>query len=244
MTARITLATARRVAAQLRRDRRTMAMIFVVPPALLALFKYVFDEQPESFARVGTPLAGLFPLILMFLITSIAMLRERSSGTLERLMSLPLSKLDLLAGYGLAFAVIAAVQAALTSAVAFWLLDIQTDGPVWGVVALAIANAILGMASGLFLSAFARSEFQAVQFMPAFLLPQIVLAGLFIPRERMPELLETISDFLPLTYAFDALAKVAVDEIDDRFCLDVGVIGVCVVLALGLGAITLRRRTA
>ena len=244
MTARITLATARRVAAQLRRDRRTMAMIFVVPPALLALFKYVFDEQPESFARVGTPLAGLFPLILMFLITSIAMLRERSSGTLERLMSLPLSKLDLLAGYGLAFAVIAAMQAALTSAVAFWLLDIQTDGRVWGVVALAIANAILGMASGLFLSAFARSEFQAVQFMPAFLLPQIVLAGLFIPRERMPELLETISDFLPLTYAFDALAKVAVDEIDDRFWLDVGVIGVCVVLALGLGAITLRRRTA
>jgi len=244
MTARITLATARRVAAQLRRDRRTMAMIFVVPPALLALFKYVFDEQPESFARVGTPLAGLFPLILMFLITSIAMLRERSSGTLERLMSLPLSKLDLLAGYGLAFAVIAAMQAALTSAVAFWLLDIQTDGPVWGVVALAIANAILGMASGLFLSAFARSEFQAVQFMPAFLLPQIVLAGLFIPRERMPELMETISDFLPLTYAFDALAKVAVAEIDDRFWLDVGVIGVCVVLALGLGAITLRRRTA
>jgi ABC-2 type transport system permease protein len=244
MTALVTLATARRVAAQLRRDRRTMAMILVVPPALLALFKYVFDEQPESFARVGTPLAGLFPLIIMFLVTSIAMLRERSSGTLERLMSLPLSKLDLLAGYGLAFAAVAAVQAAVTSAVAFWLLDVQTDGPVWTVAALAIANAILGMASGLFLSAFATSEFQAVQFMPAFLLPQIVLAGLFIPREQMPGVLETIADFLPLTYAFDALAKVAADDIDGRFWLDAGVIGACVALALGLGAMTLRRRTA
>jgi ABC-type multidrug transport system permease subunit len=80
--------------------------------------------------------------------------------------------------------------------------------------------------------------------MPAFLLPQIVLAGLFIPREQMPGVLETIADFLPLTYAFDALAKVAADDIDGRFWLDAGVIGACVALALGLGAMTLRRRTA
>jgi ABC transporter DrrB family efflux protein len=240
---RVTLATTLRVGAQLRRDRRTLGLIFVVPPALVALLKWVFDEQPESFDRIGAPLVGLFPLIIMFLITSIAMLRERTTGTLERLMSMPLAKLDLLVGYGLAFATVAAVQAGVTSAVAFGLLDVPTDGPVLLVAALAVANAVLGMASGLFLSAFATSEFQAVQFMPAFLLPQIILAGLFIPREAMPGALETISALLPVTYAYDALAKVAADDVDARFWLDVGVVCGCVVLALVLGAMTLRRRT-
>jgi ABC transporter DrrB family efflux protein len=237
------LATSARLAAQLRRDRRTLALVFVVPPALIALLQYVFEQQPESFERVGGPLVGLFPLILMFLITSIAMLRERTTGTLERLMSMPLAKLDLLVGYALAFAFVAAVQASVTAAVAFGLLDVQTAGSAWALIGLAVANAILGMALGLLLSAFATSEFQAVQFMPAFVIPQIFLAGLFVPRERMPDVLQTISDLLPFTYAYDALAKVAADDVDGRLWLDVGVVAGCVVLALVLGAATLRRRT-
>jgi ABC-2 type transport system permease protein len=243
MSARITLATALRVASQLRRDHRTLALILVVPPALLTLFKYVFENQPGTFDRIGAPLIGLFPLIMMFLITSIAMLRERTTGTLERLMSMPLSKLDLLLGYGLAFAFVATVQATVTGVVAFGLLDVETAGPVWAVIALAVANAVLGMALGLFLSAFATSEFQAVQFMPAFVLPQLLLAGLFIPRDQMPEVLEWISNFLPFTYAYDALAKVAADDIDGRLWLDVAVVAGSIVLALVLGALTLRRRT-
>jgi ABC-2 type transport system permease protein len=240
---RVTLATARRVAGQLRRDRRTLALVFVVPPALLTLLWYLFDEQPQTFARVGAPMIGLFPLVMMFLITSIAMLRERTTGTLERLMSMPLAKLDLLFGYALAFALVAAVQASITAAVAFGALGIETDGPVWAVVALAIANAVLGMALGLFLSAFATTEFQAVQFMPAFILPQFLLAGLFVPRERMPGVLERIADFLPFTYAYDALARVAADDIDGQLWLDVGVVTGSILLALALGALTLRRRT-
>ena len=243
MSPRVTLATAVRVARQLRRDHRTLALILVVPPALLTLFKYVFENQPQTFDRIGAPLIGLFPLILMFLITSIAMLRERTTGTLERLMSMPLAKIDLLFGYGLAFAFVAAVQAGITSAVAFGLLDVETAGPVWGVIALAIANAVLGMALGLFLSAFSTSEFQAVQFMPAFVFPQLLLAGLLIPRDQMPELLERISDFLPFTYAYEALAKVAAADIDARLWFDVAVVVGCIVLALILGALTLRRRT-
>ncbi|HEV2060348.1 MAG TPA: ABC transporter permease, partial [Solirubrobacteraceae bacterium] len=194
MSPRIALATARRVAAQLRRDHRTLALILVVPPALLTLLRYVLDQPPGAFQRVGAPLIGLFPLIIMFLIASIAMLRERTSGTLERLMSMPLAKLDLLAGYGLAFGLLAALQGTVTALVGFWLLDIDTAGPAWAVVALAIANALLGMALGLFLSSFAATEFQAVQFMPAFVLPQLLLAGLFVPREQMPELLQRVSD--------------------------------------------------
>lgn len=244
MSARVTLATARRVASQLRRDHRTLALILVVPPALLTLLRYVLDEPPGAFQRVGAPLIGLFPLIIMFLIASIAMLRERTSGTLERLMSMPLSKLDLLAGYGLAFGLLAAVQGTITALVGFWLLDIETAGPAWAVVALAIANALLGMALGLFLSSFAATEFQAVQFMPAFVLPQLLLAGLFVPREQMPELLQRVSDVMPFTYAYDGLAKVAANDIGGRLWLDVAVVAGCIVLALALGATTLRRRTA
>ena len=240
----VTLATARRVAAQLRRDRRTLALIFVVPPALVALLDYVFDQQPQSFDRIGPPLVGLFPLVIMFLITSIAMLRERTTGTLERLMSMPLAKLDLLLGYALAFGAIAAIQGAITAGVAFGLLGVSTDGPAWAVLLLAVANALLGMALGLFLSAFARSEFQAVQFMPAFILPQLLLAGLFVPRDQMPQALQTISDALPFTFAYEALAKVAADDIDARLWLDVAVVCGWVVVALVLGAATLRRRTA
>jgi ABC-2 type transport system permease protein len=239
----IALATADRVLQQLRRDHRTLALVLAVPPALLALFKYVFDAQPETFERIGAPLVGLFPFILMFLVTSIAMLRERTGGTLERLMSLPLAKLDLLLGYGLAFAALAAVQATLTSAVGFWLLGLDSEGAIWGVVLIAVANAVLGMSLGLFLSAFATSEFQAVQFMPAVVFPQILLCGLLVPREAMPSLLEGISWFLPLTYAYDALARVTAGDIGGRLWLDVGVVLASILLALALGATTLRRRT-
>jgi ABC-2 type transport system permease protein len=243
MSPSITLATAARVLRQLRRDHRTLGLVLVVPPLLLTLFKYVFEGREEVFNRVGPPLVGIFPFILMFLITSIAMLRERTTGTLERLMSMPLAKLDLLLGYGLAFALVAAVQASVTAAVAFGLLGLETAGPVWLVVVLAVGNALLGMSLGLFLSAFARTEFQAVQFMPAFVLPQFFLAGLLVPREQMARVLEIASDFMPLTYAYDALARATADDLDSRLAADVGVVSGCIVLALLLGATTLRRRT-
>ena len=243
MTLRVTLATARRLLRQLRRDRRTIALMLVVPPALITLLKYVFAGQPATFERIGGPIVGLFPFVTMFLVTSIAMLRERTTGTLERLMSLPIAKLDLLAGYGLAFALLAAVQAAITAAVAFGLLGVNSLGPIWLVVAIAIANAVLGMALGLFLSAFAQTEFQAVQFMPAFIFPQILLAGLFVPREDMAAALEAVSYALPLTYAYDALTRAIADQLDWRLALDLAVVSGCIVLSLVLGAGTLRRRT-
>jgi ABC-2 type transport system permease protein len=240
---RIVLATAERLLHQIRRDRRSLAMILVVPPVLLALLRYVFDSQPQVFQRIGPPMVGLFPLILMFIITSIAMLRERTSGTLERLMSMPIAKLDLLVGYGLAFAVVATVQALVTAGVSFGLLGLETEGAIWVVVVLAILNAIFGMSLGLFVSAFATSEFQAVQFMPALIIPQFLLIGLMAPRDRMLPALEYVSAVLPLTYAYEALSKASLNEIDGRFWLDVGIMLGCIALALGLGATTLRRRT-
>ena len=244
MIVRISLATAARVLRQLRRDPRTLALVFVVPPVLIALFRYVFDGQDAVFDRIGGPLVGLFPFISMFLVTSIAMLRERTTGTLERLMSLPLAKADLLLGYALAFGLVAALQATITSTVAFGLLGLDSAGAVWLVIALAVANALLGMALGLFLSAFARTEFQAVQFMPAIVIPQILLGGLLVPREQMAEPLQWLAGVLPLTYAYDALVHATQDgSLDSGLALDVGVVTACVLIALALGAATLRRRT-
>jgi ABC-2 type transport system permease protein len=232
------------VLTQLRRDPRTIALLMVVPPFLLTLLKYALEQDPTGFQHVGGPLVGMFPFITMFVVTSITMLRERTTGTLERLMSLPLAKLDLLFGYGIAFALVAVVQAAITSAVAFGLLGLDVAGSRAAVVALAVGNALLGMSLGLFVSAFARTEFQAVQFMPAIVFPQLLLCGLFVPREEMAGILQTVSDAMPLTYAFEALNRVTtLGSLGSRGKLDVIVISTATLLLLALGAVTLRRRT-
>jgi ABC-2 type transport system permease protein len=244
MTLRATRATAARVLTQLRRDPRTVALLILVPCVLIVLLRLVFDERRFVFDQIGGPLIGLFPLITMFLVTSITMLRERTSGTLERLMSMPVAKLDLLAGYGVAFSLVATVQAIVVSGVAFLLLGLDVEGSVVTVIALAVANAVLGMSLGLFVSAFATTEFQAIQFMPAFIFPQLLLCGLFTPRESMAGSLQVLADALPLTYAYDALDRVTSDgALGGRGALDVTVVLGAVVLALVLGATTLRRRT-
>ena len=244
MSPRVTGATAMRVLLQLRHDPRTIGLLIVVPCVLLALLKGMFSGQPGTFDRVGAPLVGLFPLITMFLVTSITMLRERTTGTLERLMTLPLAKLDLLLGYGIAFAVVAGAQAIIVSAVAFLLLGLNVAGSTVLVVVLAIANAVLGMALGLFASAFAVTEFQAVQFMPAFILPQLLLCGLFVPRDQMARGLEILSYALPMTYAFDALDRVATNgSLGGAGARDLAITVGAALAALALGAVTLRRRT-
>ncbi|HEX8959038.1 MAG TPA: ABC transporter permease [Solirubrobacterales bacterium] len=244
MSARITGATALRVLTQLRRDPRTIALLMGVPAFLLVLLKGAFHEDPKTFQHVGGPLVGLFPFSTMFVVTSITMLRERTTGTLERLMSLPLAQLDLLFGYGIAFALVAVVQAAFTAAVAFGPLGLEVAGSTAAVVALAVGNALLGMSLGLFVSAFARTEFQAVQFMPAIVFPQLLLCGLFVARAKMAGILQTVSDALPLTYAFEALNRVTtLGYLGSRGRLDVIVIAGATLLLLALGAATLRRRT-
>lgn len=244
MSPRLTFATAIRVTGQLKNDPRTIAMLVVVPVVLLALVKWVYLDQDRVFQRVGVPLLGIFPLTSMFLVTSITMLRERTSGTLERLLTTPLAKMDLLTGYALAFGLIAILQAGVVSIVAFGFLGLDTEGPAVAVLALAVLNALVGMSMGLFVSAFAQSEFQAVQFMPALLMPQLLLCGLLAPRESMARALEIVSDFLPMTYAYDALSRVAAgDGASARVMADSSALIFACALALALGAATLRRRT-
>jgi ABC-2 type transport system permease protein len=248
---RLALAITARVLRQLKHDHRTIGMLLIVPSLLLGLLYLLWKDlptlpgQPGLFDRVGLPMLGIFPFVVMFLVTSIAMLRERTSGTLERLLTMPLSRLDLLLGYGIAFGLAAAVQAVVTVTVATTVYDLDVSGPLWAVVLIAVVDGVLGVALGLLASAFARTEFQAVQFMPVIVLPQFFLCGLLVPREQMDGWLQAISNVLPLTYAVDALKEVGEHpEPTGTMWLDVGIVAGAAVVALGLAAATLRRRTS
>ncbi len=241
----ILASTVKRILSQLRHDPRTIAMIIVVPTLLITLIYFMYEGQPRVFDRIALTMLGVFPFIVMFLITSIAMLRERTTGTLERLFTTPVGKLDLLFGYGIAFGVAAAVQAAVAGGFAYWVLDMNTAGSVGLVILIAVANAVLGVALGLLCSAFARTEFQAVQFMPLVVAPQLLLCGLFVPRDDMAGWLQAISDVLPMSYSVEALTEVGMHaEPTGIMWRDLTVVVGAIVVALILGAATLRRRTA
>lgn len=244
MSPRITFAVARRVLTQLRRDPRTVVLLLVVPCGLLTLLWWMFDGEDVIFNRFGPPLLALFPFIVMFLVTSVTTLRERSSGTLERLLSMPTGKADFLVGYALAFGSVALVQALLAVGLTVGLLGLDVSGPVWMLTVIAVLDAVLGTALGLFVSAFAQTEFQAVQFMPALVLPQMLLCGLFVTRDALPPVLEAVSNVLPLSYAVDAMQRVTLDSGVSSEVRDLLVIAAFAVGALALGAATLRRRTA
>jgi ABC-2 type transport system permease protein len=232
------------VLTQVRRDHRTVAMLLGVPLVLLGLLRFVYDDRPQLFDAVGGPLLALFPFTTMFLVTSVAMLRERQSGTLERLLTTPLAKGELLAGYALAFGAVAVVQTGVASAVALGPLGLDVAGPTALVVVLAVLDALLGMSIGLCLSAFARNEFQAVQFLPAVVLPQLLLCGLLADRDDMAAPLRWASEVLPLTYAVDGMQQLTrSSEVGSRLVLDLVVVASVVVAALALGAATLRRRS-
>ncbi len=238
-------ATAARVLRQLRHDPRTVALMLIVPCALLALLWWVLIDYPNAFSQNAPALLAIFPLISMFLITSIATLRERSSGTLERLLTMPMGKAEFLGGYGLAFGAAATLQATLASALALGPLGMEVQGRPWQVVGVAILVALLGTSLGLFVSAFAQTEFQAVQFMPALILPQLLLCGLIIPVDRLPTFLEFVARLLPLTYAVDAMQLLAQSSaFAGELLRDVLVLVGFTVGLLILGAGTLRRRTA
>jgi ABC-2 type transport system permease protein len=243
MNPRITVAVTKRVLIQIRRDRRTLAMLLVLPCIIMSLLWWMFQDKPSfGFGALAPALLALIPFIIMFLVTSVTTLRERTSGTLERLLAMPMGKGDFLLGYALAFGLVAAVQSALAVGLSTWLLDLHVAGPIWMLMVVAVVDAVLGTALGLFVSAFARTEFQAVQFMPALVIPQILLCGLFIARDDLPRVLEVISNALPLSYAVDAMREVA-GHADPVIWGDLGLVAAFAAVALVLGALTLRRQS-
>ncbi|SEB49465.1 ABC-2 type transport system permease protein [Paramicrobacterium humi] len=243
MTPLRTLATTGRVLTQIRHDPRTIALLLIVPSLLIGLVAWIFDET-DVFVVIGPAMLALFPFIVMFLVTSIATLRERRSGTLERLLAMPLGKGDFILGYALAFGLLAVIQTAIAVAYAVWVCGLEIEGSTGLLFVVAIADGLLGTALGLAASAFARTEFQVVQFMPVFVFPQILLGGIFLPRDQLPDVLEVIGDWMPLSHAIDALTAVSTGDEDAGYVwLRVLFIGCWVVGAIVLASITLRRRT-
>lgn len=239
----MTFATTQRIFRQLSHDYRTLALIFIVPCILISLLRWMFADQLALFDHFAPALLGLFPFIIMFLITSITTLRERTTGTMERLMASPIGKLDLILGYMFAFGFLAIIQASLASALLLYGFQLDVAGPDWFLVLMAVMDALLGTALGLLVSAFAKTEFQAVQFMPAFVLPQILIGGLFVPLSQMPDLLEKVAYFLPLTYAIDALNRVVTETgVSDTAWRNLVVVSVWIVVSVILGSLSLRRK--
>ncbi|WP_417554772.1 ABC transporter permease [Microbacterium sp.] len=238
-----TFATAGRVLQQLRHDPRSIALMLVAPSLLVGLFAWLFADKDGVFDQFGGAILALFPFIVMFLITSITTLRERRSGTLERLMTTPLGKGDFILGYALAFGLMAVLQAIITVAFAVYVCGLTVDGPLWQLGSVAVVDAVLGTALGLLASAFAQTEFQAVQFMPILVFPQIILGGLFMPRDQMPDVLYAISDWLPLSHAIDAIQAVAKGDTGWDVGAPLLIVAAFAIGCLILAPLTLRRRT-
>ncbi len=239
-----TFATAGRIILQLWHDKRTIALMFLAPTLLISLLYWVFSDNEKMFDTFGPALLGVFPFSVMFLITSVTTLRERVTGTMERLLATPIGKFDIIIGYTLAFGLFGAIQSLITSSLAIYWLGLDVAGPQWFLIVIALLDTLLGVALGLFVSAFARTEFQAVQFMPTLIFPQIIICGLFVPLDKLPDLLEKIAYYMPLTYAVDALNAVAkhIDITEDMW-RDVWMVGGFIVAALVIASLTLRRRT-
>ena len=242
---RTTFATAQRIIEQLGHDKRTVALMFLAPSLLISLIWWVFSDTPKMFDLFGPALVGIFPFTVMFLIASITTLRERITGTLERLLTMPIGKFDIIFGYAIAFGLFGLIQSLITSSVAVFALGLDMQSPQWFMILVAVFDTFLGVALGLMVSAFARTEFQAVQFMPVLIFPQFIVCGLFVPISKLPELLGSISNYLPMTYAVDALNGVTkYAEVTADMWRDIWVMLAFIIGALLIAGLTLRRKTA
>lgn len=238
-------ATAGRMLRQISHDHRTLGIITLIPIVILTLMHYIFDERQPQVSILEAQLLVIFPITIMFLLTAIAMVRERTSGTLERLMTTPIGRVQILGGYALAFGTLAAWQASVSAVFCYWVLGLELAGSAWQLLLTAVISAQLGVAFGLLSSAISRSEFQAVQMYPVLIIPQLLLCGLLGPREKMADWLHAISNWLPMTYGVEAMANILNDaEVGADFWINLGIVAGCVIALLGLASATLQRRTA
>ncbi|MDR3360183.1 MAG: ABC transporter permease, partial [Bifidobacteriaceae bacterium] len=209
----------------------------------LGLLAWMFKDRPEVIDQFGPMVLAIFPALVMFLVTSVTTLRERTSGTLERLMTTPIGKGDFLFGYALAFALMAALQSIVLTAWAHWVCGMDVAGSLAALAGVGVMDAVLGSSLGLAASSLARTEFQAVQMMPVVVVPQILLCGLVMPRDQMPRALELLSDAAPLTYAVEATGDIAAGRGWEAAWPDLALVAGFIVLVVTLGVGTLRRRT-
>ena len=232
---------AERVFRQMTRDHRTMALIFIVPLVVMTLIGLSFPET-GVLDYVAPALLVTLAFFFGFLLTGISFLRERSQGTLERLMASPLSRLDIVVGYLCGFFIFALAQTLIILLFTIYVLKVNYHGDLWQIFVFQIVVIVGAVNLGIFISTFARNEFQMVQFIPLIILPQVFLSGLLWPVSQMPDYLQWLSAALPLTYAVEGLRDIM---LQGKSLIDVGVdlavlVGFAVLTSI-LAAVTLRR---
>lgn len=236
------LPIAGRVVRQLVRDRRTFALILIVPLVVMTLISYSFPEDKAMLSIYAPALLATLALFFSFLLTGISFLRERTQGTMERMMASPVSRLDMVLGYLLGFFTFALTQSLIVLLFTIYLLDVTYLGDLWQIFVFLIFIVTMAVNLGIFASAFARNEFQMIQFIPLIIFPQVFLCGVIWPVDQMHEALQWIAKFLPLKYAVDGMQGIM---IKGQTLLDVGLeLGILIAFAVvisTLAAITLRR---
>jgi ABC-2 type transport system permease protein len=236
-----TLSIANRIINQLIRDRRTMGLL-IVAPLLIASIVGVSIPDTKMLDYIAPAILAALILFFSFLLTGISFQRERSQGTLERLMASPVSRLDIVGGYLLGFLLFALIQTLIIFFYMVYVLDINFQGELWQIIIFEIIIGIGAVCLGTFSSTFARNEFQIMQFIPILILPQMFLCGLLWPVEQMPDYLQWIAKFLPLTYGVDGIRAMM---LEGKNLLEVGrEVSILVAFAVAfmiLASLTLRR---
>jgi ABC-2 type transport system permease protein len=236
-----TLTIARRVMLQVIRDRRTIALILVVP-LVIATIAGVSIPDKNMLDNAAPAILATLILFFGFLITGISFLRERTQGTLERLLASPISKMDIVAGYLLGLLLFALLQTLIMFFYMVYVLDISFRGDLWQILVFQVLIGINAVCLGTLFSVFARNEFQMMQFIPLIIVPQVFLCGLFIQISQLPNYLQWITKFLPLTYGVEGIRALMQQG---QSLLDIGNdIGILAAFAVGLlvlASLTLRR---
>ena len=237
-----TLAIAIRIVSQILRDRRSIGLIFVAPIMVMSLVGFSFADQRLVLDRVAPALIATFALFFTFLLTGVSFLRERSQGTLERLLTTPVGRADILVGYLLGFLVFAAIQSLVVLLYTVVALQIDYEGSFAEMVVVLLVLTVAAVNLGIFVSTFARNEFQVVQFIPVILAPQIFLSGVILPVAQLPGYFQAVSNVLPLTYAVSGLKAIMLEGRGlSGAAGDIAVLTGFAVALLALAALTVRR---
>lgn len=237
-----TFAITTRIVIQIIRDHRSVALIIVAPVIVMSLVGFSFADQKDVFDGIAPALMAVFAMFFTFILTGVSFLRERSQGTLERLLTTPVGRIDILSGYLLGFLVFAVIQSVVILFFTIFALQVSYRGDLWQIFILLMILTIVAVNLGIFVSTFAKNEFQVVQFIPIVLAPQIFLSGVILPVNQMPAYFQMIARVLPLRYAVDGLRGIM---LDDQTLSDVGVeiavLAGFAIIFLSLAAMTVRR---
>lgn len=229
---------ARRLLLGLRGDRRTLALVVLLPAFVLWLFGEVFP-RPASVAPI---LLGVVVFLLTYLLTAVGFLRERTAGTLDRVLVAPVSRSGIVAGYVLGFGVLAVVQSVVLLGAAVAFLEVSFEHGVAPFLLVELLGALSALGLGILLSLFADTEFQAIQFVPAVITPQVVLGGTFLPVADLPWYLEYPARAMPVTYLIDAMEYVVAGTgTAVEFGVALAALSVFGLSAVGVAGVVVRR---